>query len=109
MSEHRLTTYFDDKKKWIVIFLLTFLAFYYWLPPEVPLFYSQALPEDKLTSRYYLLVIPLGVLVFHYVCDWFLEPLALKNSSMERLIKLFKIGLSILSYIIFLKIIILVI
>jgi len=107
MTEPTWLAFFNDKRKWTIIFLVTYLGFFYWLPAEVPLYYSQALPEDKLASRYFLLVIPLLVLVFQLVCELFLEKLALKNVPMLRLIRFFKVGFTGIAYLIFLKIIIL--
>jgi len=107
MSEPAWLVFLDDKRKWTIIFLVTYLGFFYWLPEEVPLYYSQALPEDKLASRYFLLIIPLLVLMFQFICELFLEKIALKNAPMLKLIRFFKIGLSVASYFIFLKIIVL--
>jgi hypothetical protein len=107
MTEPGWLIFLNDKRKWTIIFFVTYLSFFYWLPKEVPLYYSQALPEDKLASRYLLLIIPLLVLVFQFVSELFLERLALKNVAMLRLIRYFKIGFSVVAYFIFLKIIIL--
>jgi len=107
MTDPGWLVFFNDKRKWTIFFLVTYLGFFYWLPPQIPLYYSQALPEDKLGSRYFLLLIPLLVLVFQFICELFLEKLALKNEPMLRLIRYFKVGFSMIAYIIFLKIIIL--
>jgi hypothetical protein len=109
MKEPSIIEFVNDKRKWFALFFLTFAAAFYWLPEEVPLFYSQALPEDKLASKYFLLLVPGFTLLFWLLIELFLTKLTLRNENMLRLTKWFKIGLMVSAYIIFLKIIILVI
>lgn len=105
----RLLNILNDKKKWLILFFATYAAAFYWLPEVLPLFYSQALPEDRLASKYYLLILPLSVFLLFQISDFFLIRLALKNEAMLNLIKFFRIGYAVFSYIIFVKIIVLVI
>ena len=108
MINNSVACFLDDKNKWLVLFIVTYLLSFYWLPSEVPLFYSLSLPEEKLVSKYYLLIIPVFIYIFFLLTSFF-SRLALKNENMLSLIKLFRVGLSAFSYFIFIKIILLII
>jgi len=101
--------FFDSEYRWLLLFLLTFAVSFYWLPEQVPLFYSQALPEEKLASKYSLLILPLLVWVFFIVSKVFLHKQALENENMLSLIRYFRIGLAAFCYLTFIRIILLVI
>ena len=109
MNNNRVIQFLDDKHKWLVLSIVTYLLAYYWLPEQIPLFYSQALPEEKLASKYYLLVITLFIYFFYLLSQTLLTKLALKNENMLNLIQLFRIGLAFFGYFLFLRIITLVI
>jgi len=109
MNDNSTIRFLDDKHKWLVLTVVTFLLAFYWLPEQVPFFYSQALPEEKLASKYYLLVIPLFNYLFFVLSDTWLSKLALKNDNMLNLIQFFRIGLAFFGYFLFLRIIILII
>lgn len=108
MIDNELVRFLNDKNKWLVLFLLTFALAFYWLPGELPLYYSKALPEEKLVSKYHLLIIPVFIYFYFLIMNFFSQ-LALKNENMLSLIKLFTIGLALFAYFLFLKIILLVI
>ena len=101
--------YFDSPSRWLILFLATFLIFFYWLPGEVPLFYSQALPEEKLADKYYLLTLPVLVLGLFLISKTFLQKLSLSNQNMLKLLQFFRIGFAFFCYFLFIRIILLVI
>jgi len=101
--------FFDNQYRWVAIFLITFAVSFYWLPEQIPLFYSQALPQEQLATKYHLLIIPLVVFIFFMISRVWLEHLALKNENMLKLIKYFRIGLAFFSYLLFFRIIFLII
>jgi len=107
MEKYLLKLY--NAKIFMVLFLATFVLFWFFLPEEVPLYYSMALREDRLAGKYELLIMPLIVAFYIFVGHKFLEKLALKNTTMENLIRAFLIGSSIVMYLVFLKIILLVV
>jgi hypothetical protein len=109
MNNSKVINFLDSKWRWLAIFGFTFLAAFYWLPESVPLFYSQVLPEEKLGNKYELLIIPVFIFVFFSLTELWLQRLALKNENMLNLIKLFRISLASFSYLIFIRIIILII
>jgi len=109
MINNRWLIFLSDKRRWLVLFVLTYLVSWYWLPEQVPLYYSLVLKQDQLASQYTLLMIPLLVMFFFLVGQKWLEKLALENTNMLTLIKAFLVVLASFSYLVFLKIIILVI
>jgi len=109
MIENKWLIFLSDKKRWLVLFVLTYLAFWYWLPKEIPLFYSLAIKEDRLTSQYSLLLIPLAVFIFFAIGEYWLEKLALQNTNMIALIRLFLVIIAAFAYWMFLKIILMII
>lgn len=98
-----------NKYLWLVIFLVTYGISWFRLPPVVPLFYSQSLPEDRLASKYALLVLPVIVFVSFFVNERILSRLALKHAGILSLIKYASVTIAIFTYVLFLKIILLVI
>lgn len=71
---------------WLILFIGTYTLVYNRLPEEIPLYYSQVLKEDKLASKYELLLIP-GIVYFSLLLGrWLLLKLSLKNENMENLI-----------------------
>ncbi len=101
--------FFDNQYRWLGLFLLTFAGAYYWLPEQVPLFYSQGLSEERLASKYGLLILPLLVLGLFMVSHFFLKKLALLNHNMLVLLSFFRVGFAVFCYLLFIKIIFLVI
>lgn len=101
--------FFDSSTRWLILFAITFLGFFYWLPGEVPLFYSQALPEEKLADKFYLLILPSLVLGLFIISKTFLQKLSLNNQNMLKLLQFLRIGFSFFCYILFIRIILLVI
>lgn len=100
--------FFDSPTRWLILFAITFLGSFFWLPAEVPLFYSQALPEEKLADKFYLLVLPALVLGLFVVSKTFLQKLSLNNQNMLKLLQFLRIGFSLFCYILFIRIILLV-
>lgn len=109
MKHQSLINLFDNKYRWLIFFGITFAGCFYWLPEQIPLYYSQALMEERLASKYALLILPLFVFIFFVVSETFLTRLALNNRHMLNLIRFFRIGLSIFSYLLFIRIIFLII
>lgn len=101
-------TFFDNPYRWLLLFIITFALAFYWLPEQVPLFYSQALPEEKLASKYYMLILPALVFGFFILSQTLLQKLALNNSNMLKLLSFFRIGLAGFTYLLFIRIILLV-
>lgn len=101
--------FFDNQYRWLVLFLLTFALAYYWLPEQVPLFYLQALPEEKLASKYYLLILPTIVFSLYIVSQFLLQKLSLNNRNMLTLLAFFRVGIASFGYFLFIRIILLVI
>lgn len=97
-----------SKNTWLVLFLATYGIFWFRLPDEVPLFYSQALREDRLASKFALLILPAVVYVTFVISERFLNRLALKNPVILTLIKYANVVLAAFTYILFLKILLLV-
>jgi len=109
MIKNKWHYFLSDKKKWVLLFIITYLIFWYWLPEQIPMYYSFALRSDKLAGKYDLLLLPIFVLGFFVIGQEWLEKLALQNSSMIFLIRFFLIAISVFTYFVFLKIILLVI
>jgi hypothetical protein len=93
---------------WLVLFLLTYAVSWFWLPEELPLYYSFALKADRLASKYELLLLPVTVFIVSYVSETWLKKLALGNETVEQLIKFTVLAISGFTYFLFLKIIFLV-
>ncbi len=108
-KNNKLLSRVYDKNSWLALFVLTYLVFWFWLPQEVPLYYSQALKEDRLAGKYELLIIPVVVYFLFLLAEKWLYTLALKNQTMLDLIKNFLVAAAAFSYFIFLKIILLVV
>lgn len=109
MIENKWLIFLNDKKRWLALFVLTYLIFWYWLPEEVPLYYSFALRPDKLAGKYDLLFLPLFVVGFFFLGQEWLEKLALQNLSMVLLIRIFLAALATFTYFVFLRLILLII
>lgn len=45
-----------------IVILLSILIYFY-LPPQIPLWHSLALPEQKLTNKEFIAVLPLSILI----------------------------------------------
>lgn len=101
--------FFDNQYRWLVLFLVTYASAYYWLPEQIPLFYSQALPVEKLASKYYLLILPTIVSGLYIVSQILLQKLALNNRNMLTLLAFFRVGIAGFCYFLFIRIILLVI
>lgn len=91
------------------IFTITFAIALPFLPSEIPLFNTNAVREDRLASKYVLIIIPVCVGFLYGVYLLILKRLALENSAMLRLIEGFILFLSAVSYLGILRIIITVI
>lgn len=89
---------------WLLVFLVTFGAAYFFLPEQVPLYYSTAIREDRLASKYMLLLIPACVLGVHVLYYSLLYRLTLQNTYMQRLSEGFILFLTILAYLSFIRI-----
>lgn len=101
--------FFDNQYRWLVLFLVTYVLAYYWLPEQIPFFYSQVLPEEKLASKYYLLILPALVSSLFIVSQFLLQKLALNNRNMLALLAFFRVGMASACYFLFIRIILLVI
>lgn len=89
---------------WLFVFLITFGLAYLFLPEQVPLYYSTAIREDRLASKYMLLLIPACVLGLHILYYSFFYRLTLQNNYMHRLAEGFLNFLTILAYLSFVRI-----
>ncbi len=97
-----------NKRAWVILFLITYAVFWFKMPEQVPLYYSQVLKADKLASKYELLIIPLFVYLFFEISERWLYKLALENKVVKQVITYFLVGLAVFSYIIFFKIVLLI-
>jgi len=107
-TKQHLTKLLFNKYAWLVVYLVTYALFWFRLPPQVPLFYSQALREDRLASKFSLLILPVVVFMTFIVNDRFLKKLALKNEVIIQVISCSGVVLAAFTYILFLKILLLV-
>lgn len=94
---------------WTAVFLATLAGALPFLPEEVPLFNSMAIREDRLGSKYMLLIIPATVAALFIVDTLLLSRLSLKNVAMRRLIRSFCTFLACVAYISMLRIILMLI
>lgn len=108
-GDNKLLAKLYDKNSWLVLFIVTYIAFWFWLPEQLPLYYSQALKEDRLAGKYELLIIPVFVYILFLIAEKWLYSLALKNTTIIALIRNFLVVTAAFSYFIFLKIILLVV
>lgn len=100
--------FFDNQYRWLGLFIATYVLAFYWLPEQIPLYYSQALPEEKLASKYYLLILPVLVFSLFIITQSFLRRLSLNNHNMLKFLSFFCVGFSIFCYLLFIRIILLV-
>ncbi|MFA6005246.1 MAG: hypothetical protein WC775_02055 [Patescibacteria group bacterium] len=97
-----------SKFAWLLLFLVTYGIFWFRLPPQVPLYYSQALREDRLADSYALLILPAVVFMTFIICERFLSKLALKNGVILRVVEISSVVMAAFAYVLFLKILLLV-
>lgn len=97
-----------NKNIWLLLFLSTYSIFWLRLPSQVPLYYSQALREDRLANKYALLILPAVVYATFLIIERFLKPLALKNPVILGLLKYAGVIFAAFTYVLFLKILLLV-
>ena len=94
---------------WLALFIVTFSASFWFLPEQVPLYYSIAVREDRLANKYLLLLIPLCVVALHTLYYSWLRGFSLENVSMQRLTEGFITFLTALAYISFIRILFIII
>lgn len=97
-----------NKNAWLFLFVSTYAIFWFRLPSEIPLYYSQTLREDRLASKYALLILPGIVYGTFIIVERFLRPLALKNPVILGLLKYSGIIFAAFTYVLFLKILFLI-
>jgi hypothetical protein len=98
-----------NKYAWLILYLATYAVFWVRLPPQIPLFYSQALRDDRLANSYALLILPAVVFTTFMINEKFLKKLALKNEIILQVISFSGVVLAAFTYILFLKILLLVV
>lgn len=101
--------WFYNLRFWLIMILVLIGISWYWLPLVIPLYYSRALPEDRLASAYELLILPLFIFVIYLLSEILISNLALKNKDMTSLIKGTIVWICFLTFFILFRIIYLVI
>jgi uncharacterized membrane protein len=96
-------------KFWLVLFVLTIGVSYYFLPPQIPLYYLQALKTEKIARSYELFILPLFIVLLYFVTGLLISKLSLANRNMQLLIKYTVIIVSLLTYLELLRIIFIII
>jgi len=104
-----LTRLSQNKFAWLGLFVTTYVVSFFYLPQQVPLYYSTLLREDKLANKYELLLIPLFLMILFILWERIFIKLTLRNKYMQMLGQGFIVFLACMAYGSFVKIILSVI
>ncbi|MCR4329885.1 MAG: hypothetical protein NUV65_05070 [Candidatus Roizmanbacteria bacterium] len=99
----------QNKFAWFGLFGLTYVISFFYLPQQVPLYYSTLLREDKLANKYELLLIPLFLIILFILWERIFIKLTLGNEYIQKLGQGFIVFLACMAYGSFVKIILSVI
>jgi len=100
---------FYNWRFWLILYLLTIGLAYYFLPPQIPLYYFSALKADRLSPPYMLFILPTYIILLYILAKLLIDKLSLLNLSMQLLIKSALVMICLITYLVLLRIIILVI
>ena len=92
-----------------MLFLITYAFSYFYLPQQVPLYYSTLLREDKLASKYELLLTPFYLMILFVLWERVFIRFTLGNIFIQKLGQAFVVFLACMAYSSFIKIILSVI
>ncbi len=99
----------QNKLVWLGLFIATYAVSFFYLPQQVPLYYSTLLREDKLANKYELLLIPFFLMILFVLWERVFIKLTLGNIYIQKLGQGFIVFLACMAYGSFVKIILSVI